>query len=82
MHILSGVVIRPILKKITYELLKYRNPNISYLSIFDCKCFILNNDKEKVGKFNAKIDEGVFLDILLLPKLIEFSTIELLSLKN
>ena len=26
------------------------------------KCFILNNVKEQLGKFDAKTDEGIFLD--------------------
>jgi len=29
--------------------------------IFGCKCFILNNGKENLGKFNAKADKGIFL---------------------
>jgi len=55
------VLIRPILKKTAYELSKGRRPVLSHLKVFGCKCFILNNGKESLGKFDAKADEGVFL---------------------
>ena len=29
--------------------------------IFGCKYFVLNNDKESLGKFDAKADEAIFL---------------------
>jgi len=29
--------------------------------VFGCKCFVLNNNKDNVGKFDAKSDEGIFL---------------------
>lgn len=32
-----------------------------YLYVFWCKCFVLNNGKDKSGKFDAKADEGIFL---------------------
>lgn len=32
-----------------------------YLWIIDCKCFILNNDKNKLGKYDDKNDEGIFI---------------------
>jgi len=32
-----------------------------HLKLFGCKCIILNNGKESLGKFDAKADEGVFL---------------------
>lgn len=34
---------------------------MSHLHVFGCKCFILNNGKENLGKFDAKADEGIFL---------------------
>jgi len=55
------VLIRPILKKTPYELFKGRRPVLSHLKVFGCKCFILNNGKESLGKFDVKADEGVFL---------------------
>ena len=60
-HVMNRVLIRPILKKTPYELFNGRKPNISYLHVFGCKCFVLNNGKENLGKFDAKADEGIFL---------------------
>jgi len=61
-YVLNRVLIRPILKKTTpYEPFKWRRPVLSHLKVFGCKCFILNNDKESLGKFDAKADEGFFL---------------------
>ena len=60
-HILNRVSIRPILKKSPYKLFKGRRLVLSHLKVFGCKCFILNNGKESLGKFDAKADEGVFL---------------------
>ena len=59
--IINRVYIRPILKKTPYELWKGRRPNIAYFHIFGCKCFILNNGKDDLGKFDYKSDEGIFL---------------------
>lgn len=67
-HVLNRVVIRPILENTPYELLKGMKPNISYFRIFYCKCFILNNDKDKLCKFDAKSDEEIFLDYSLSSK--------------
>lgn len=61
MTCLKRIVIRPILEKTPYKLLKGRKPNISYFCVFGCKCFILNNVKYKLGKCDAKYDEGIFL---------------------
>ena len=52
---------RAILKKTPYELFKGRRPVLSHIKVFGCKCFILNNGKENLGKFDGKADEGVFL---------------------
>ncbi|RDY10144.1 hypothetical protein CR513_05387, partial [Mucuna pruriens] len=51
---------KPILKKTPYELLKDRQPNISYFHPFGCECFILNT-KDNLGIFDPKLDEGTFL---------------------
>ena len=59
-YIQNRIYIRPILKKTPYELWKGRKPNISYFHSFGCKCFILNT-KDQLGKFDAKVDEGIFL---------------------
>ena len=59
-YVLNRVLIRPILDKTPYELLKKKRPNISYFRIFGSKCFVLKtigND----GKFDAKSYEAIFL---------------------
>ena len=58
---LNRVLIIPILKKTPYELFRGRKPNLSHLKVFGCKCFILNNGKNNLGKFDPKSDEGIFL---------------------
>ena len=60
-YILNRALIRPILKKIPYELWKDRKPNISYFHIFGCIYFIHNNGKDNLEKIDAKSDEGIFL---------------------
>ena len=54
-------MIRSVLNKTPYELLKGRKPNLAYLRAFGYVCFIHNNDKDNLGKFDAKSDEGIFL---------------------
>ena len=34
---------------------------LSYLSTFGCKCFVLNNGKDDLGKFDPRSDEGVIV---------------------
>jgi len=48
-YVLNRVLIRLILKKTPYELLRGRKPNLSHLNVFGCKCFILNNGKDNLG---------------------------------
>ena len=60
-HVVNRVLIRPLLRKTPYELYKGRKPNLSYFRIFGCKCFVLNNGKEHLGKFDPQADEGIFL---------------------
>ncbi|XP_070040582.1 uncharacterized protein [Nicotiana tomentosiformis] len=54
-------MIRSLLNKTPYELLNGRKPKLTHLRTFGYKCFVLNNGKEALGKFNAKCDEGIFL---------------------
>ena len=61
LHGKNVILIRPILNKTPYELLKGRKPNLSHLHVFECKCFILNTINENIGQFDAKADEGIFL---------------------
>lgn len=67
-YVTNRVNIRPILKKTPYELYKGRKPNISHLHAFGCKCFVLNNDKDNLGKLDEKSDEGIFLGYSLSSK--------------
>jgi len=60
-YILCCVLIIPILKKTPYELLKGGRLVITHPKVFGCKCFILNNGKQKPNKFDAKFDEEIFL---------------------
>jgi len=60
-YVLNRVLIRPIYKKTPYKLFQGRRPILSHLKVFRCKCFILNNGKKSLGKFDAKANEGVFL---------------------
>ena len=48
-------------KATPYELWKCRKSNISYFYIFRCHCFVLNNEKDNLGKFDAKSYEDFFL---------------------
>ncbi|KAL8146620.1 hypothetical protein AgCh_004375 [Apium graveolens] len=59
-YVLNRVLIRPILLKTPYELLKKRTPNISYFRVFGSKCFILDTQNNR-GKFDAKSTERIFL---------------------
>ena len=61
-YVLNRSLIRPILKKTSYELYEKKKLDISYFKIFGCHYFILINDKEKLDQLNAKSDEGIFLD--------------------
>src|SRR5437667_6118410 len=49
------------LNKTPYEIVKGRNPSIKFFHVFGCKCFVLRNFGEKIGKFDSKADEGIFL---------------------
>ena len=60
-YVFNRALIRSILKRTPYELWKDRKPDISYFRIFGCKCFIHNNDKNNLRKFDTKSDEGIFL---------------------
>ena len=61
-YVMNRVLIRPILKKTTpYELFNGRKPNIGHQRVFGCSCFVLNNGKENMGKFDEKADKGIFI---------------------
>ncbi|GJS21913.1 retrovirus-related pol polyprotein from transposon TNT 1-94 [Tanacetum coccineum] len=60
-YILNQILIRAILGKTPYELLRGRKPTLDYFRVFGSKCFILNT-KDYLTKFDPKSYEGVFLD--------------------
>ncbi|KAJ9539510.1 hypothetical protein OSB04_032243 [Centaurea solstitialis] len=47
-------------RRTAYELFRNRKPSIKHLHIFGCVCYILNN-KDLLGKFDSKSDDGIFL---------------------
>jgi len=51
----------PTLNKTPYELFKGRKPNIMYLRVFGCKCYVHNNGKDALGKFDPKSNGAIFL---------------------
>ena len=59
-HMVNMVYFRPDMKKTPYELWKERKPNMKYFKIFGSTCFILK-DRENMGKFDSRNDEGIFL---------------------
>nr|GEX27923.1 retrovirus-related Pol polyprotein from transposon TNT 1-94 [Tanacetum cinerariifolium] len=59
-YILNRILIRAILIKTPYELLRGRKPTLDYFRVFGSKCFILNT-KDYLTKFDPKLYEGVFL---------------------
>ena len=60
-HTVNMVYFRPGTKKTPYESWKGRKPNVKYFKIFGSTCFILK-DRENVGKFDSRSDEGIFLE--------------------
>ncbi|XP_070020009.1 uncharacterized protein [Nicotiana sylvestris] len=54
-------MIRSLLNKTPYELLNGRKPKLTHLRTFGYKCYVLNNGKDQLGKFDAKSDKGIFL---------------------
>ncbi|GJU12913.1 retrovirus-related pol polyprotein from transposon TNT 1-94 [Tanacetum coccineum] len=59
-YILNRILIKAILGKTPYELLRGRKPTLDYFRVFGSKFFILNT-KYYLTKFDPKSYEGVFL---------------------
>ena len=59
-HIGNRIFFRAGTKKTSYEIWKEKKPKVKYFQLFGSKCYILN-DRENLGKFDAKSDEGIFL---------------------
>lgn len=56
-HVSNSIFILSILNKRLYELFKRRKLNLSCFRVFNFKRFILNIGKDKLDKFNVKVDE-------------------------
>ncbi|GJS18819.1 retrovirus-related pol polyprotein from transposon TNT 1-94, partial [Tanacetum coccineum] len=59
-YIFNRILIKAILGKTPYELLRGRKPTLDYFRVFGSKCFILNT-KDYLTKFDPKSYEGIFL---------------------
>ncbi|XP_060959367.1 uncharacterized protein LOC133030592 [Cannabis sativa] len=59
-YICNRVHLRTGASQTPYELWKGKTPNLSHVHIFGCTCYILN-DRDHLGKFDARNDEGIFL---------------------
>ncbi|GJT51481.1 retrovirus-related pol polyprotein from transposon TNT 1-94 [Tanacetum coccineum] len=62
-YILNRILIRSILGKTPYEILRGRKPTLDYFRVFGSKCFILNT-QDYLTKFDPKSYKGVFLGYL------------------
>lgn len=54
-------MIHHVLEKAPYEVLKGRKLNLTHLRAFGYACYVYNGGKDSLGKFDAKIDERIFL---------------------
>ena len=63
-YIGNRVFLRPGTRNTFYELWKGKRPNVSYFHTFGSKCYILN-DRDQLGKFDAKSDNGIFIGYAL-----------------
>jgi FtsZ-interacting cell division protein YlmF len=59
-HILNKAHLRPHSDKAPYELWHGRPTTIKHFKVFGSKCYITNNN-EKLGKYDDREDEGIFL---------------------
>ena len=58
-YIINRVYMHLGMGKTPYEIQRGKKPNLSYFYIFRSKWYILNN-REHLGKFDSKSDEGGF----------------------
>ncbi len=59
-YISNRVHLRPGTSKTLYEIWNGKKPNLKYFKVFGSTCYILR-DRENLGKFDSKSDEGIFL---------------------
>jgi hypothetical protein len=59
-HILNKYHLKPHSDKTPYELWYGRPASIKHFKVFGSKCYIKNNN-ENLGKYDDRVDEGIFL---------------------
>jgi hypothetical protein len=59
-HIINRVYLKPETSRTPYEIWRGKKPTIKYFWTFGGICYILR-DRENLGKFDPKSDEGIFL---------------------
>ncbi|KAG7599123.1 Zinc finger CCHC-type superfamily [Arabidopsis suecica] len=59
-YIINRVYVKPGTKTTPYEIWKGKSLNLSHFRVFGSICYVLN-DKEQLGKFASRSDEGIFL---------------------
>ena len=59
-YVINRVYLRPGTLQTPYELWKGLKPNVKYFKTFGSKCYIFK-DREPLGKFDSRSDEGIFL---------------------
>ena len=58
---INRVLLRPLTNKTSYELYIGKKLNVSYFHIFEYPYYIFKHEKNIDGKFDTKVDEGIFL---------------------
>ena len=67
--ILNISIINHAQEKTAYQLMKDKKPTLGFLHVFGCKCLVLRNKGENLGKIEAKADEKLsLLDMPFLEK--------------
>jgi hypothetical protein len=59
-HIINRFYLRPETNNTPYEIWRGKKPTVTYFRTFGSKWYILR-DRENLGKFDPKTDEGIFL---------------------
>ena len=62
-YVSNRVFLRAFLKKTSYELRFGRQPKVSHLRVFGCRCFVLKSGK--LDKFESRSLDGIFLGYAL-----------------
>lgn len=57
----NRTLINKYLMKTPYEIMAEKKPTLKYFYIFGAKCFVLKHGHERLGKFEAKVHEAIFV---------------------